>query len=66
VRAEECVLVEDTPRNLTIAKELGMTTILVGSSSERPEYVDYLVAHPARVTDVLAELLEGPDASAVR
>jgi FMN phosphatase YigB (HAD superfamily) len=58
VRPEECVLVEDTPRNLSMAKELGMTTVLVGPAPERPEYVDYLLTHPAQVTDVLAELLE--------
>jgi putative hydrolase of the HAD superfamily len=60
-RPEECVLVEDTPRNLSMAKELGMITILIGPAPERPEYVDYLLTHPAQVTDLLAELLEGPD-----
>src|SRR6266852_6294543 len=34
VRPEECVLVEDTLRNLRAAKELGMITVLVGADSE--------------------------------
>jgi putative hydrolase of the HAD superfamily len=60
VRAEEGVLVEDTPRNLVVAKDLGLTTILVGPFGERPEYVDYLVSHPAEVAALLADRLAEP------
>jgi putative hydrolase of the HAD superfamily len=55
--AQECVLVEDTLRNLAVAKELGMTTILVGAAAERPPYVDYVIARPSQVPLVLAELI---------
>jgi putative hydrolase of the HAD superfamily len=56
-RAEECVLVEDTLRNLAAAKELGMTTVLVGTAAERPPYVDYVIGRPSQVPHVLAELM---------
>jgi putative hydrolase of the HAD superfamily len=56
-RAEECVLVEDTLRNLAAAKALGMTTVLVGTTAERPPYVDYVIARPSQVPHVLAELM---------
>ena len=39
------------------AKELGMTTILVGTATERPPCVDYLIERPSQVPHVLAELL---------
>jgi putative hydrolase of the HAD superfamily len=58
VRPEECVLVEDTLRNLRAAKELGMTTVLVGEPSETADYVDYTVEHPAQVAALLSLLLE--------
>lgn len=54
----ECVLVEDTLRNLRAAKELGMVTVLVGGEADIPEYVDHRVSRPAEVTDLLARLLE--------
>ena len=55
-RAEECILVEDTPRNLRPAKALGMTTILVdhGECSE----VDYCVSDILEVGDVVAHILK--------
>lgn len=61
VRPEECVLVEDTLRNLRVAKELGMTTVLVGSPVKRADYVDHTVSRPAEVADLLARLLEERD-----
>jgi putative hydrolase of the HAD superfamily len=60
VRAEECVLVEDTPRNLRAAKELGMVTVLVSPIADQPGYVDYTVSHPAEVAALLAEMLAEP------
>jgi putative hydrolase of the HAD superfamily len=56
LRPEECVLVEDTLRNLRVAKELGMTTVLVGPAVERPDYVDHVVERPSEVTALLAAL----------
>jgi putative hydrolase of the HAD superfamily len=64
VRPAECVLVEDTPRNLRVARELGMVTVLVGGEGEAPEYVDHSVARPAEVTDLLARLLAEGNGSA--
>jgi putative hydrolase of the HAD superfamily len=58
VRPEECVLVEDTLRNLRAAKELGMTTVLVGEPAEAADYVDYTVEHSAQVAALLSSLLE--------
>ena len=39
--SSNCIMVEDWVSNLQAAKELGMTTILVGA--ERAEHVDYVV-----------------------
>jgi putative hydrolase of the HAD superfamily len=60
VRAEECVLVEDTPRNLVVAKELGMITVLVSSFADQPDYIDHTVSHPAEVAALLAAMLAEP------
>jgi putative hydrolase of the HAD superfamily len=56
-RAEECLLLEDTPRNLVAAKELGMTTVLVGPVRGKPSYADYVIERPSQVAHVLAELM---------
>ncbi|MFN3884450.1 MAG: pyrimidine 5'-nucleotidase [Rhodocyclaceae bacterium] len=42
-----CILVEDTPANLAIAKRLGMKTVLVSRTTRVPAYVD------ARIKSVL-------------
>jgi len=62
VRAEECVLVEDTLRNLRVARQMGMVTVLVGERAEKADYVDFTVAHPAEVAPLLAGLLAPPAA----
>jgi putative hydrolase of the HAD superfamily len=53
---DECILVEDNPRNLLPGKALGMTTILVdhGECSE----VDYCVKDILSVGDVVARILD--------
>jgi putative hydrolase of the HAD superfamily len=56
---ESCILVEDSPRNLIPAKDLGMTTILVGGSGPSLA-VDYAVPTIFHVEKVLQNLL--PDA----
>ncbi len=59
--APQCIFVEDSPRNLIPAKNLGMTTILVGDRGQN-EAVDYMVPTIFHVREVLANLLpmEGP------
>jgi putative hydrolase of the HAD superfamily len=52
-RAEECLLVDDTPRNLVAAKELGIRTILIGSGEERPAFADAVVARATLVPRVI-------------
>jgi len=54
LRPEECVLVEDNVRNLRPAKELGMTTVLVGEDDEDTAgAVDYTIAHVKEIATVL-------------
>ncbi len=47
-RPEECVLVEDSPANIAPAKELGMTTVMVGEGSS----ADGAHYHIDRITDL--------------
>jgi len=49
--AWECILVEDSLRNLAPAKEMGMITILVGN--EPHEAADYWVPEVVQVADVV-------------
>lgn len=35
-----CIMVEDTPRNLLTAKQLGMKTVLISRQARRPGFVD--------------------------
>jgi len=46
--AEECLLIDDSPANLRPARELGMTTVLVGLG-EVADYADFALA---RVEDI--------------
>lgn len=60
-RGEECILVEDSLRNLRVAKEFGMITVLV--DGEGAEYVDFVIDTPARIERVVRQILnaaEGP------
>jgi len=54
-RAEDCIIVEDTPRNLLPAKVMGMTTILV--DHQDCDDVDYCVSDILKVGDLVARLL---------
>lgn len=58
VKGEECVLVEDTPRNLVAAKPFGIITVLV--DGEPQEGVDFVIKHPAEIGKVVQELLATP------
>jgi len=53
----DCVMVEDWVSNLQAAKELGMTTILVGT--EGADHVDFLVDSVLEVGEVVRSILEG-------
>lgn len=55
-RAEECVLLDDTPRNLVAGRAMGMVTVLVGS--EDPQGADFAIP---RIEDLprLTALLDG-------
>ena len=43
VRADRCVMVEDTLANLKTAKKLGMATVWVARNSKTPAYVDFSI-----------------------
>ena len=52
----QCIMVEDSPRNLIPAKDLGMTTILVGGQSANGA-VDYVVPTVFHVERILNQVL---------
>ena len=60
-QGEECILVEDSLRNLQVAKEFGMVTVLV--DGEGAEYVDFVIDTPARIERVVREVLNAPPRS---
>jgi putative hydrolase of the HAD superfamily len=63
-RADECVIVEDTPRNLRPAQALGMLTILVDHADCGE--VDHCVGDILEVGEVVARLLDGVQARSMR
>jgi len=55
---EQCIMVEDTPRNLIPAKDVGMTTILVDNKDNTPSIaIDYVVPTVFHVGQVVKNLL---------
>jgi len=54
----ECIMVEDSARNLVPARAMGLTTILV--NGERDDQVDYVLGSVLEVADVVAALLGTP------
>jgi len=60
----ECIMVEDSARNLQAAKELGMTTVLVGKDNARAranssaDSVDYVVENLLELDRVIQSLLD--------
>ena len=62
----ECVMVEDSPRNLPAAKAVGMVTILVGVEEEAKHggdsesFIDFAVESVTDVEQVVDQLLAGP------
>lgn len=58
-KGEECILVDDTPRNLVAAKAFGIITILV---SKRPqEGVDFVIKDLVEIERVVKEILATVD-----
>jgi len=57
VSGEECIMVEDTPRNLLPAKDAGMTTILVDGQSSPSLGIDYVVPTVFHVGHIVKSLL---------
>ena len=55
IEPEACMLVEDNVRNLCPAKELGMSTVLVGDGSQsQHQCVDHAIARIEQIGSVLA------------
>jgi putative hydrolase of the HAD superfamily len=53
-RPEECLIVEDSVRNLRPAKEMGMVTVLVNSSGE--DGVDFVIDDVTQVVEVFKRI----------
>jgi len=56
-RGPECIMVEDSARNLRPAKALGMTTVLVGTEPDEDGDVDFVVGSVLEVGQVVARVL---------
>ncbi len=54
-KGRECLIVDDNARNLMPAKELGMTTVLVGSS-DKAWWVDFAIDRAAEIDEVVEKL----------
>jgi putative hydrolase of the HAD superfamily len=55
-QGSECVMVEDTVRNLRAAKDLGLATVLL--NAEPADYVDFVVRDVLEVGQVVSGLLQ--------
>jgi len=55
-RGTECIMVEDSARNLRPARALGLTTILVGAAPD--EHAEYVVESVLDVGQVVAQVLK--------
>jgi pyrimidine 5'-nucleotidase len=55
VTPAKCVLLDDSPRNLYPARQLGITTVLVGSTDPDPA-ADYYLPTPKDLPIVMPEL----------
>jgi len=57
VAGKKCMMIEDVPANLQPAKELGMTTVLVGSRPDGVDgFVDYVMGDILELGKVLKQL----------
>ncbi len=57
IAGEQCIMVEDTPRNLLPAKDLGMTTILIDGRGDPSLGIDYTVPTIFHVGQVVKNLI---------
>ncbi len=56
-RAESCLLIEDSPRNLATAKQLGMKTVLVSTeATTQTDVVDFTISRVHEILDVVQRL----------
>lgn len=62
-RAGECILVEDSTRNLAPAKALGMVTVLV--DGEKDASADFAIRNIVQIGDVVEQLLTASGADKV-
>ncbi len=54
----ECMMIEDMPANLKPAKDLGMTTVLVGPGMDEPDgVVDYTIENILGLENILRNLV---------
>lgn len=53
-RAEECILLDDTDRNLLPGREMGMVTVLVGG--DHSDVAHFAISHIEQFPDVIAQL----------
>ena len=56
VTGSACIMVEDSPRNLIPAKDMGMTTILIGNQGQT-QAIDYLIPTVFHVEQILTNIL---------
>ncbi|MGQ9599649.1 MAG: pyrimidine 5'-nucleotidase [Anaerolineae bacterium] len=57
IRPEECLIVEDSIRNLIPAKKLGMVTVLVGKQETDPDHsVDFYISRIEEIGQVVQQL----------
>lgn len=56
LRAERCILVEDSPANLRTAKRLGMKTVLVSRGLNQPAYADMKIGSVLELRRAYAKL----------
>ena len=57
VSGPECIMVEDSPRNLPPAKDAGMITILIDGQSSPSLGIDYVVPTVFHVEQIIKNLL---------
>ena len=57
VSGESCIIVDDKPRNLIPARDVGMTTILINGGEGNSIAIDYIVPTVFHVENILRKLL---------
>lgn len=57
LRANDCIMVEDSLNNLRTAKRLGMKTVWIDRSARAPRYVDINLTHVTQLPHRLRQLI---------